>query len=538
MNRRMLATSCAGLMLLLAGCKTQLEVRPDGQGAYIESGKTEKARIGVEYGLPMLQFKLQVDHTLIQCVDEIDGVPVVAIRFRTKVNAEPHYVLGESFVLDYRALAGWSKTSSMTLETYDNGVIKSFNASAEDQTGAIIGDIVKSSISLLSLIQGVPSAGDAALAGHGEARYQCSQTTIAILRMLEELEADLKAKTEALVETNAKVAHLERLAGIGALTEEGKAELRKAQEMTQAYSKKVAASDRRIGEILEALTVSEQIVWPKHAQDDSAVLVASDRTLNRIMTGMLAINRGIHNGNGMGEGGPTASGSITRGELELALEFSITLSASTGVAVQSICETKTSGCDMEKVNSSELSGLYYRNPVPAQLIVCHHRDPAFCNASTASQSLLNTSVLAPQLGPLRVLPMTNGAFQNNALSVAFRENGSLSKFTYDEKAARGKALSGALASGLDEIVAYRDAREAHKKNEKEAKRQAELNELDVEIARLERQKTIEDLRLQLSQDGSAQETNLETARLNARLALLEAQLRVRQAEEALNQPGQ
>ena len=123
------AVLVAGLVTSLVGCTTHLEVRKDGNGPYVERG--DDLRAGVDYGLPMLQYKLAVKRTLAACTDKAGAVD---LRFLTKVTAEPHYIVGERFVINYPALSSWTKTSAFELQTYDTGAIKSLNAEAQDQT--------------------------------------------------------------------------------------------------------------------------------------------------------------------------------------------------------------------------------------------------------------------------------------------------------------------------------------------------------------------------------------------------------------------
>lgn len=538
MGRRTSVVACAAA-ILVAGCQTHLDVRTDGKGPYIHGDGDFRPSVGVEYGLPMLQFKLQVDRTLVQCVGKDDaGKPRVDIRFATKVSAEPHYVVGERFVIDYRSLANWSKTSAFTLETYDNGVIKSVNASAEDHTAAIIGDVVKTGINLASLSYGVPLVGNLAGPGKTEDRYRCNGDALARLKEIEDLKADLKTRTSVLTAATAKVAQLERLAGMGGLTETAKAELQQAQDQVVPLSKRVAATDARIAELLKATTVSEQVIWPKDMKTTSLSAAPTDHSLALIEKVLLeTVGSGTDTRKGGRRGTADDAAGITSADLEAALELGGVLEALPTFPKQGTCADSDTDCGVTRIDKNKLSGLYYRNPVRAQLIICQLKAADGCAAKAASAVKLSVGVLAPQLGQLRVLPLTNGAFQNNALTAAFRENGGISKFTYDEKAARGKVISGAVAAGLDNIVAYRDARDAHKAKEEEAKQKVELDELDAEIARLERLKKIETLNAELGGDLSTQEMALETARLNAKIALLDAQRKVREAQEALDKSG-
>lgn len=251
----------------LVACTTRLATSPEGSGQYTVTAVTAGNRlvsVGPEYGLPMLQFDLQVQRTLLQCEDDKKEPK---IRFLLKVESQPSYVIGERFNLNYDGLSSWSKISSFKHQTYDSGTLKSINAEAADQTKAIIGNSIKSGISLLSLAQGVPMANLAQQPpGQGPqipAGHVCTANTKEILKTVASIAGTLKIETNRLIALTAEIARLERLASLAALTEADKTALSTAQKNTTAQSKRVSTLEMDLAAATGALSVSEQIVWPQ-----------------------------------------------------------------------------------------------------------------------------------------------------------------------------------------------------------------------------------------------------------------------------------
>jgi hypothetical protein len=511
----------AFFIALLAGCQTSLDVSPDGYGAYVDG--SIKKRIGSEYGLPMLQFKIVIHRTLTQCTSDENPID---IRFLAKVTAEPHYVVGERYVIDYEALSNWSKTTSFELQTYDNGAIKSINAEANDQTAGIVGDVVKSGISLLSLTTGVP-LGNGAPPTPGN-NWACKQETLTLLKDIEETDTDLKTKTAELVALTDTVDRLERSASMNALTDDAKQRLEKAQIALKAQSELVTKVDNNLSKLMDRVTESDEIIWPQKMDDFTLDAAPSPKGKEFLM----ALFEKVGND----------KPGYTRARLESTFQLRGQLMPSVIAPKQEICaSTMSSDCKISRIEEPNYTGLYYRSPVTAQLLICQVENNDECTVNAASSVVVSAGVLAPQLAPLRVLPLSNGIFQNNVFTAIFRENGGLAKFNYDEKAVRGKEASGAIASGLDNVILYRDSNHAYKdkqasdaKAEKDAKKKAELDELDGEIARLEKQNKIETMKVETSLNAGLNDTHVETSRLNAKLALLEAQRKVREAQDALD----
>lgn len=524
-------TACVGL----GGCTTRLASSPQGGGTKVAVDAGRHAEVGASYALPMLQFQIDVQRTLVECSGTMAHPK---IRFLTKVDLTPSYVPAERFVVDYRRMSGWSKTSAFELQTYDNGVIKSLNAESADQTKAIAANVVSSGISLVGLATGVspPNARNVAerlgvriieytsggiiklkdgnlspliAADDVSSTYSaCPPETTDLLAAIDEATRALKAGTATLTGMNAEKARIDRLAGLNASTEETKKKLDDLQKHTETQAKRVADQDKDLADLIAKVSVREQVLWPRSSTDQCTD--APPNAEDRASLGKLI------------RMAPEPTLPIRTGYTDADLDRDLAMKACL-VPVATSCESTAKASD-DRVE--DVGGLLYRTPVPARLVVCQASALSSCDSrsvcgvtSAASHVLVSSDVLAPQLGPLHLLPYTNGAFQNNVLKATFRENGSLATVNYEERSARGVELSETVSKGLDSVKAERDARRAAA----EAKRKADLAKLDDEVARLEKTKKIDDLNAQLAY-GS------ETAGLDAQKASLEARLAVRDAQ--------
>ena len=170
----------------------------------------------------------------------------------------------------------------------------------------------------------------------------------------------------------------------------------------------------------------------------------------------------------------------------------------------------------------EPTGLFYRNPRPGRLVGCRTADVAACAEGRTRAELRSDLLMAPQLGALRSLPMSNGAFQNNEMKAGFGEDGTLASFSYQEKAGWGEALSAALADATTQGLAFNADLQTQRASDAAKAKSADLDAINDQIARIEAQKKLNGLLAETSEASSLAPLKAETAMINARLALEEA----------------
>jgi hypothetical protein len=515
--------------VLLGGCVTHLASYSEGAGP-----QAGGAVVGAAYSLPMLQYDITIQRTLARC--EAVGAPGQAdFDFILKVVATPHFVAGETYNVFYPQLSDWTKVSDLKLEIYDNQVIKSVNASAEDQSGAIIGDVVKTGVGILSLVSGVPLTPAttpapaappnlaAAMAIAPKPGLACTAQTKQILADAAGQTALLERETAALTGLTNDVARFERAAAMGALSEAMKDQFATARTNLEAKQKAVVAANLELSRLVALISGVDTYVWPRSPAAAAEKLEPTSKVRAKL--------EGLFEQVG-DKGAPAAA-------LSAAMVASVRLDPARDVKSD---EAGDCHATPDRLSASEackallkslpqnVGGVFYRAPVPSRLLVCRVADAADCTARSGTDVIASEAVLAPQLGRLRVLPLRNGPFQNNSLSATFRQDGSLATFGYADKAARAKVLSGAVAEATGQVLAFRDAAKAKSDADAAAAGKVELDRLDAEIARQERQNRLADLRLAGSTAGPSAAARAELAQLEADLAILEAKRKIRDAQ--------
>jgi hypothetical protein len=126
-------------LLSVAGCTTELKVQPI-------QADIERSRIGAPYAVPFTQYTIDVTREVASCG------PVMKIKTTAEVkSADIRRDPKLRFALDTNGLTSAFKTSDVKLEYDPNGVVTALNASVEDRTAQVIGNIVGSAAKILSI---------------------------------------------------------------------------------------------------------------------------------------------------------------------------------------------------------------------------------------------------------------------------------------------------------------------------------------------------------------------------------------------------
>lgn len=171
--------------LALGACTTSLQTRLDNvkptetvdAATGVVTGQNKALR-GVTYALPMRQYDIEVKRRLSMCNAPVEvtsagnvialGAKYImpALAFELSAIATGSLIEGERYLIDYEALSSASKITDFKIEYHDGTtLLKSVNASADDQTGEIIGKTVGAGLAVAGLVFPVSAAVAAPLAG-------------------------------------------------------------------------------------------------------------------------------------------------------------------------------------------------------------------------------------------------------------------------------------------------------------------------------------------------------------------------------------
>lgn len=521
----------------VAACTTTVQTRP-------EAAQSPIAAVGVQYQLPALRYEVTTTYTLTDC--EVNAGKVTPV-FETKVEAKPEYVAGESFVIDYQKLASWTKTSNFRLETYPNGTLKAVNVAAVDKSPEIAAGAIKAAFTIARLAAGIPGVpSDAGSGKSARAELSCPPTLADLAPLLEEQ----KRLTESIQGDTAKLERYVNPKLLGTLTERDKQTISDLVSALNTASDQLKPIEVRIADLGKGLSfTSVRHVQPTAAASDALLQFPEPGTGDpALRTQQLKWLRKLF----------AVSGPATEAEIEETLKphlepVALTLrplGRPTMSSKECVGAGLAAGCPAgvapdwrtpfkRMAAPSAVPGLVTRAPAYMHLRICRSAEVQACKAG-AVKALASADVLAPQMGRLVVLPFRNGFGADNKLEGVWRADGSAEWISYTEAAAQGVAAVNTLNTGLDGALAFAaDRRAAQEADRKEAEAAATTAvaapgaELDRQIGL--RTKELELLQAQTALDPAALEASRELGALRSEIARLELEKTLRDLRAAV--PG-
>lgn len=584
MIKQILLLAC----VTLGGCTTQLSTQPD-----LTRSTVTQALPGASYALPMLQYDVKLAYKLQRCPNDKDGNADLAVQVET--TATPSYVAGERYLIDYRALTNKLKITDFTIETHaSTGTLKGVNAAAEDKTGDVIKAVTETAISGASILAGSPFAAmqnddpaqkavDAIVAASTSPTLNvvCNGETLASVK---EREAAIDRIKEIgdLLKANTRKAELIGLRGSLKIPNEGdSAALVTLREEQFDLSDELAEKQAQVDTIDKSLAFEDHWVWPLNSTATRGAQALTPRTIawtSKLLQAEeveaidpIKLASAIKN---LPQG--TQAQKDLKANLELVLRdlppvfcatsdwngclaahIGVYASLETGVSAVAPCVPPSAAPSSEEYKAQfakcpivdtaaadAAPGIFVREPVKARLVLCGRSKPCF---GTADKPLFEGPLAtAPQLGQLRFVRLTNGAFQNNALVVVMATDGTIEKLQYAQKSAIMATALASVSANTAKIDSYlaksRDNEEAEAKasrdaitaarTEAAAVRSDDLVKLQAQIDTLTKQKTLLDLQNPADPIVAKQYAD-ETIRLKAELDRLVTQLAIKDAEAKL-----
>lgn len=500
---------CVGV-LALAGCTTSLKTGPDD----MRSGP-QLALPGISYALPMLQYDVKVTYRLQRCPGDWDGNKDLAVGVETAATSS--YVAGERYLIDYRALSSPLKTSSFSIETYaDTGTLKGINASAEDKSGDVLKSLTELGISAASIATGSPFAAmqsqdpvaaklkaiiDASLVDATE--VVCTSETLTALRARKAAIDRIKTITAILADKSKRAEQIGIRANLKLSQANDAADLFQLHQDYIALAEELALKQSLVDDTDKAFSLEDHWLWPTKFDERSgarpltpratawseglfetepATAKKPDPAKLRIVLAALPTltepDRAVRDALTLAlESMPSICRVATVGSCMTA-HMGVYASLETGRAEAQPCTKPTAAkgtaeyraqlaaCPVVEARDGAADpGIFVREPVKAQLILCGRGAPCY---GVADKPLYEGTLLnAPQLGQLRFVKLTNKGFQNNTLVIALNKDGTVEKLLYDNKAAIAAAALASLSASAGKVDGYlaksRDQREADAK---------------------------------------------------------------------------
>ncbi|CAN7486493.1 hypothetical protein [Polaromonas sp. LjRoot131] len=479
-------------ILGMQGC-TQLDA------VRVKDGKSIAAE-GAPYNLTFTQYEIAVTRRLASCIDDKTRTPLMKVVTTADATRKEVRDPTREYIIDFAALRSFFKTSDITIEYYDNGSLKTVNASVADKTG----EFLKSAFA---------SVGKIALmtAGGGGPAEACTPEIAKIVLAAEVAEKSLVAKKNDLT---LKTGRLEKRIAVSAA--QGRA---RSDEERRAFGREVDAlflaktdvdaAQKALASLLKKLTISSKLKWPSDGSTFEGQLVTP-----------------------LTPDGIKDWGSLSdEGEAKLSAGTGVWAKITTDSPMGRHAISKGVPCPDDEpkkglnaifkgvtcLDDESKKGLKYRIPVPGTLLLCSSKD---CKGEDAV--LAEIPDLFSQLGPILTLPLRNYPFMDQTVVLNFNEAGQPTKIGYKSTAAADKAAD-AFGTYVDELGKVRLAR----------KPKSELDVIKEETELLEAKAKLASAKKGLEPASNAQQA-VATSALKADTELLEAELAKMKAQAALD----
>lgn len=532
---------------------------------------SDRAITGVSYALPMLQYEIEVSHTLTGCVPAVDKNGVLksdTLTFDTKVKPKARYIPGERFHIDYRKLSGLFRTSTFTIENYDNGTIKSIGVSAEDKTGDALKSAAKLAGGVVALTAGAPPVGlapadqpnDTQKAGFAKKAlfFVCTSAAGQHLTSMNGLKKLVKTATDDLADANAEVERLSKRFALK-VVEDGDAAKWDAAVIAQLKTKKeLEDQNKKLDEVKAKLTASYTIKWPEKKFTETGTFAITDKLvvdgkLTAQWKDMFRVEQIAYKTKKPGVDfatkcqvakAPTSTDLGANTELHacLAEKLDMQFDFQRDWPIEALRpedkikkakdDKKLTQIDQQSFvvgDNQSYEGFFYREAAQGGLMICLKR---YWEQNKCSKSPLAKPefVNFPQLGQLGFIPFKVLAFQGKDQTLSFSAEGRPTKIELKSTKAAGSAAIAAAADATSTIVEALEKREEERRSDAKAAREAKVADLTTEIDLLEKQAKIDQL---TAEPATPSEDTVRLTEMKADIELKRAELLQRLLTEGL-----
>lgn len=541
-------SACAALGLASVAACTQLDVTvvaPD-----------KPAPSGLTYYLAQKSFMVKVVQQLEKCdplTNATGGNPSLDFRVKQTATVSSDLLKDSSaaYVLDYASLDSWTKVTSVEIATYDNGVLKSVNASADDRTGAVITSVVagaaKIAVGVGRLV--APARFDATPAR----RRVCGASAIEALDRRDALKKQLEDAKAIDRQIEAKKIEV---AAVEAANEQARRNFNDA--MVSGSEPAIDAARIALRETGRELQQQKAALAALQGKSGSGKL---QRELDELVATRLTKTRTYSIT-------PRSGADLADVDLGLSFEEQAEWITARGACILNKignveeCPEKplarplqaqiafrqlgTGAAPVSFNQKTEGKGIVYRQPADVIVLVCRES----CGKAGVSVGTTSSSVDAgiateaelyrgvhsvPQLGVLSRLPLSNDVFANNTLKVSFSPESVLTSVAFTSQARAERAAETLVQVGEkfdSAIIDYLKVVEDRKKAEREDAKAA----IELDQARLaERSAALDYIKKRQETLGLVERNPLERRadELGQRKKLLDAQLELERSQKAL-----
>lgn len=439
--------AAAGCAVAISGCSTYLGV---------ETFTEDDIPSGVVYYLPMVEFEIKLTRQLVRCDDADSTANDATVGVKMTAGATPRHLQDPTrrYRIDYETLSSALKKTDVTIELYENGTLKSINATVVDESRKVLANVLGGAAKLALVSAGLPAGGSSAT-GEPIDRNLCKADARQAIKDLKAGEASI-TKLQAAIEAKEKeIADTKDPARLKVL----RAELK-------TLTDGLAAENKKRGKLVELLVDTQLYYFRPDAEKPQLDLLPSGKLEERWFTEMGRSSKKVKEA-------MLANAAVATGRRAASRRL-----------------------------EPQKNLIVYRQPADGILAICSGK-PCMDSATgelqvPESERLLSTATPVPQLGVLATLAVRNGPFEDNVLKASFRPSGMLEKLEVSTKASATEA-SAAFKDSVDAIAKYKDLKrkeDVQKLGEQTDLLKAQKAQLDAELELEKSRKALDDFRAQ------------------------------------------
>jgi len=417
MKTKLTSASCA--LLLAAGCTTSIKTTQLTDSATLKTG--------VIYHVPQTELQYHISYRLTECTKK----EVIVETKLSKLEFVSVRDQSTAYVLNYKDLSSASKSTDFTVELYENGTLKSVNIEASDKTGEIIAGIagVVGKIATANIPGNFPNA----LRKAGIRQDLCNADINQAINIAPSLQNTLSTK-KTLLDNAIK-------------------DLKSYREATGATDAGIDSRQATLDTAITAYRVAEE------ANSKNINLISFSEVYKRLDTHKDNVEQKLL----------TYSLVPPSKNIEAWINSTVNQGVRDSlikkvIAANSIAVTITPRdqylSEQSNFSITDVKGVVYRIPASSKVKV----------VLANGEVLHDKSHDLAGIGYLAMVPFENGAFEENSISVALRDNGSIEKLVYKTNSPAERIVD-TLDKVADQVVEY-----------KEAKRKKPLTDLQDQVA--------------------------------------------------------
>jgi hypothetical protein len=396
--------------------------------------------VGWQYSLPFAQFQVVAARTFDGCEN---GVMKIKYAVSATVTTVPD--ASQTYLIDYRSLSNVTKISDIKVTKFTNEMLQSVNGSAEDRSGQII----VNAITALGTIAATVATGGAPIPSPAPPAPQPGPEAQPV-------------KPPSLPPPG-PIAN--------ACSDVVKGEVLRAFDHQKALddaTKKTTAAVTAATTRLTTLTAAVQAMGGHLTAASQATLISAvDAVLNATAAQVAAADAAAKNQDILTDSQDFRIPSTGALDRDGAITALIPPPPETKWTAQAVAaDFFTVALRVEPITGASIpapsvsrkaqTGIVYREPGRGRVIICSDNkattkelvaDVVSCINHGESALIIPSSTAAiwegpvPQFGNLLYLPYSNGAFENNLVSAAFNQDGSLANAEYQAKSSAEAATA-------------------------------------------------------------------------------------------------